>query len=212
MTSLIVIGDFWLILNIESMKFSFFIFLFANILGIIHFHLTKAYSMVVFCILSIGLNLFALYNYFDNNLILVITVSIIMLISILVSVLIFKNYSVRNQAGVLQSSLSEYIFSSSTIISLFFISLNNEFLSLIGFSIWLFFTPVGLIVANNIQSEGLFYQVLFYVPIEIIAITSYSTQNEWIYIFSTAIIFFLFLYPKIPLKYVENMALLKPKE
>lgn len=76
----------------------------------------------------------------------------------------------------------------------------------------MFFTPVGLVVANNIQSKGLFYQVLFYVPIEIIAITSYSTQNEWIYIFSTAIIFSLFLYPKIPLKYVENMALLKPKE
>ena len=115
MTSLVVIGDFWLSLNIESMKFSFFIFLFANILGIIHFHLTKAYSMVVFCLLSIGLNLFALYNYFDNNLILIINFSIIMLISILVSVLIFKNYSVRTQAEASQSSLTEYIFSSSTI-------------------------------------------------------------------------------------------------
>jgi hypothetical protein len=203
MTFFVIVGDLWLSLNIESMKYSFFIFLFANLLGIIHFYLTKAYSFVLFCLLSCVINIYALYNYFDYNIYLVTISSIITSLLIIIIFHIFKGKSVRTKKEASGSLLFEYIQSFSTLIGLFLISLNNEILSLIGFSIWLFFTPLGFIVANNIKSKGLFYQVLLYFPIEVIAIYSYSNDHQWVYIFTISALLFCLIYKKIPLKYSE---------
>lgn len=205
MTFLVIIGDFWLSLNIESMKYSFFMFLFANLLGIIHFYLTKAYSFVIFCLLSCCINIYALYNYFDYNIELVVISFIIISLLIIIIFYLLKGREVRTKEEASGSLLIEYIQSFSTLLGLCLISLNNEFFSLIGFSIWLFFTPLGFVVANNIKSRGLFYQVLLYFPIEIIAIYSYSNDYQWVYIFTIAALVLCLIYNKIPFKYSEGV-------
>jgi hypothetical protein len=192
MTVLVVFGDLWVSANIESMKYGFFLFLSANILGVMHYYLTRAFSLVASSFVSICLNGFAIYNYFDHNLNLAVVTSFSVLFIILIAFYFLKGKSVYSNTndGYNHSIFKEYSFSILSLLGIFLISLNNEFFSLLGFSLWLFLTILGIVVANEIHSKGLYYQVLFYIPIELMAIYSYSHNQEWIYIYLSFFVMF----------------------
>lgn len=194
MTILVIIGDFWVSLNLDSIKYAFFIFLIANISAIVHFHLSRSYYLVLLNIFSLFLNSFAIYNYFDQNLIISFFSLLSSLLFIFIYFLFFKDKKLNNNLN--KSIIDEIIFSFLIFVGMIFISLNNEFCSLIGFSIWLFSTSIGIKVAEKIDSKGLYYQILAYIPIELFGIISYSNNFEFFFIlysyFSFIIIYLFF--------------------
>lgn len=191
MTLLVLIGDFWLSLNIESMKYSFFIFLAANIFAVIHFNLSRSYYLILLNFFSIILNCYAIYNYFNFNLELSIFSCFFSFLIIFFYFIFYNKFKLNNikKSNIYLSN--EITYSFLTFLGMLFISLNKEFYSLIGFSIWLFSTPFGIKISKLMDSKGLYYQVIAYIPIELIAIISYSKDFEFIFIVYSFLIFIL---------------------
>jgi hypothetical protein len=206
MTFLIVIGDLWLSLNIESMKYSFFFFIAANILGIIHFYINRSFSLMITCAIIIVVNCFAIFNYFDKNidLSLKILVATILLLSLIFIRIGHIKYTITTRKSK-TTFFKELLFSLTIIAGVLLMSFDIPLYSLIGFVIWALSSPLGFIVANDIQSKGLFLQVLVYIPIELYAIYAYSESNEWIFIYGVLSIIFLLSINLLDLKYKDRL-------
>lgn len=178
---LVIVGDIWVSMNIESMKYAFLMFLVANVTSIVHFFIVRSLVILMMPLITLLPNAIGVYNYFNDDLYLAsVSFAISVTISGLLVAYIHKKQIKLEVRGNTEKASSnkyyEYFYTFSTIIGMLLISFNEQYASFSGFAIWLIFTPVGFVLAKNIESKGLMLQVIAYIPISIMGVVNYSSR------------------------------------
>lgn len=175
---MVILGDVWLSLDTESMKYAFMVFLVANTIGAIHYYIVRANVVLMLPLILMFTSGLGIYNYFDDSIFLAVTTTCISFLLTSIGIAyIYKNkilLDIKDEGEVVANAYYEYSYTAISIVGMILIALNEQYTSFSGFALWLIFTPVGFMLAKSIKSKGLMLQVLAYIPIEIIGIFNYS--------------------------------------